>query len=105
MTVDVNTIYIEPYLAHPQYTKIKWRGVGHIAGEAPSGRVTIDGVPGVAEVRLHHRESGRLLKVVQSAPDGTYRFDGLNTQVKFDVVGRKDGFNDVIVSNVQPAAP
>jgi hypothetical protein len=43
-----------------------------------------------------------LVAKTQSAPDGTWRVDGLNPNLRYDVVGRKDGFNDVIVSNVQP---
>ena len=83
-------------------------GTGFLAGEFPSGTTTVEGVPTQAEVRVlwrgpaGHPSDGVLVAKTQSAPDGTWRVDGLNPDLRYDVVGRKDGFNDVIVSNVQP---
>ena len=83
-------------------------GTGFLAGEFPGGVTTVDGVPTHAEVRVlwrgpqGHPADGVLVATTQSAPDGTWRVEGLNTDARYDVVGRKDGFNDVIVSNVQP---
>lgn len=83
-------------------------GVGFLAGEFPGGTTTVDGAPTPAEVRVlwrgpkGHPADGVLVATTQSAPDGTWRVEGLNTGARYDVVGRKDGFNDVIVSNVQP---
>lgn len=83
-------------------------GTGFLAGEFPGGTTTVEGVPAQAEVRVlwrgpvGHPSDGILVTKTQSAPDGTWRVDGLNPSLRYDVVGRKDGFNDVIVSNVQP---
>ena len=83
-------------------------GTGFLAGEFPSGTTTVEGVPTQAEVRVlwrgpaGHPSDGVLVAKTQSAPDGTWRVDGLNPDLRYDVVGRKGGFNDVIVSNVQP---
>lgn len=82
-------------------------GTGFLAGEFPSG-TTVEGVPTQAEVRVlwrspaGHPSDGILVAKTQSAPDGTWRVGGLSPDLRYDVVGRKDGFNDVIVSNVQP---
>lgn len=45
---------------------------------------------------------GAVVAETQSAPDGTWRVDGLNPALKYDVVGRKSGHNDVIMANVSP---
>ena len=85
------------------------RGNGYLAGEFPDGITRIDGVPSQATVRVLYRPQsgargdGVVVAEVQSNPDGTWRVDGLNTALKYDVVGRKDGFNDVIMANVAPA--
>ena len=84
-------------------------GAGYLAGDFPSGITTVDGVPASAEVRaLLRTESGKagdgvVVAVVQSAADGTWRVDGLDPSQRYDVVGRKPGFNDVIVTNVSPS--
>lgn len=83
-------------------------GNGYLAGEYPSGTSTVDGVPVAATVRVLYRPiegiptDGVLVALTQSAPDGTWRVDGLDPALKFDVVGRKSGFNDVIMANVSP---
>lgn len=83
-------------------------GDGYLAGEFPGGITTVDGVPTASTVRVLYRPvsgapgDGVVVAEVQSAPDGTWRIDGLDTGLRYDVVGRKAGFNDVIMSNVQP---
>ena len=83
-------------------------GNGYLAGEHPGGTTTVDGVPQSAQVRVVVRDpkngpyDGFVAARAHSAPDGTWRVDGLNPNLRNDVIGRKDGFNDVIVSNVQP---
>lgn len=85
-------------------------GDGYLAGEYPGGTTTVEGVPVSATVRILYRpESGQdgdgaLVAQVQSAPDGTWRVEGLRTDLLYDVVGRKEGFNDVIVANVTPTS-
>lgn len=100
----------------PQPLELTWRGkipsklkgTGYLAGELPGGATMVEGVPTQAEVRVlwrgpaGHPSDGVLVAKTQSAPDGTWRVDGLNPNLRYDVVGRKDGFNDVIVSNVHP---
>ena len=84
------------------------RGSGYLAGSYPDGITTIDGVPSPATIRVllrtekGHPSDGCIVAEVQSKQDGTWRVDGLNPELRFDVVGRSDGFNDVIVANVQP---
>lgn len=84
------------------------RGTGYLAGEFPGGVTTVGGVPVGATVRVLYRPTdgapgdGIVVAEVQSAADGTWRVDGLITSLKFDVVGRKAGFNDVIAANVSP---
>lgn len=84
-------------------------GTGYLAGEFPDGITTVDGVPVVATVRVllrtaaGHPGDGYLVAEVQSAPDGTWRVDGLPLGFKYDVVGRKENFNDVIMAGITPA--
>lgn len=83
-------------------------GDGYLAGEFPGGITTVDGVPVAATVRIIFRPvsgepgDGAVVAEVQSAPDGTWRVDGLDTSLRFDVIGRKEGHNDVIMANVSP---
>ena len=84
-------------------------GNGYLAGEFPDGITRIDGVPAQATVRVLYRPQsgargdGVVIADVQSAPDGTWRVDGLNTALRYDVVCRHADFNDMILANVTPA--
>lgn len=83
-------------------------GEGYLAGEFPEGITTIDGVPSPATIRVllrtekGHPGDGSLVVETESRQDGTWRVDGLNPELRYDVVGRAEGFNDVIIANVQP---
>lgn len=83
-------------------------GDGYLAGEFPDGITTVGGAPVAATVRILYRpESGEpgdgvVVAEVQSAVDGTWRVGALNTMLRYDVVGRKDGFNDTIMANIAP---
>lgn len=89
--------------------QINVSGVGYLSGKFPEGITTIGGVPTSALIRVILRVEpgelgdGTVVAETSSAPDGTWRVDGLDPSLKFDVVGRKENFNDVIVSNVTPA--
>lgn len=82
-------------------------GLGYLSGSFPDGVTTVDGIPVMATVRVLARSSvakldGIVMAEVQSSADGTWVVQGLNASFKYDVVGRKDGFNDVIMANVTP---
>lgn len=81
-------------------------GIGYIAGEAPDGVVTLDNVPGRANVDLLIRASHEWVRRTISKDDGTYRFGGLPLDVQYDVIGQdiSENFADVIVSRVLPYA-
>lgn len=89
-------------------SQVDYTGLGYLAGVFPGGITTVDGVPTSALIRIHYRPEpglpgdGDLVASAVSEPDGTWRVDGLNPALRYDVVGRKAGFNDVIMSNVQP---
>ena len=95
-------------IAYPFHRDLPPRGNGYLAGEYPDGITTVDGVPQPALIRVLYRPAdgalgdGAVVASVVSAPDGTWRVDGLDPALRYDVIGRKDGFNDVIVSNVLP---
>ncbi len=82
----------------------RWPGYGYIAGEAPDGLVTINSAPGVAIVDLFVRSTRAWVRSTRSTATGTYRFDGLEVAVLYDVVGRDltQTYNDVIVARVTP---
>lgn len=85
-------------------------GPGFLAGSPPQGLTTVKGAPAPAEVRVLYRPpsdevgDGTLVASAVSAPDGTWRIDGLNPALEFDVVFRVDGYNDMILSRVKPKA-
>lgn len=83
-------------------------GAGYLAGTHPNGITSVEGVPTSATVRVLYRPAsgaladGAVVAEVRSAPDGTWRVDGLNPDYRYDVVGRLADYNDVIASEVQP---
>ena len=84
-------------------------GNGYLAGSYPEGITSIEGAPTTARVRIHLRAGegapgdGMLIAEVESAADGSWRVEGLDPNLSFDIIGRKEGFNDVIVANVRPS--
>ena len=97
-----------PMVLSPSVTRLR-KGAGYLAGEFPDGITTVGGVPTGATVRILYRpESGApgdglVVAEVQSAADGTWRVEGLDESLKYDVVGRKADRNDVIMAGVTPA--
>lgn len=84
------------------------QGDGYLSGSFPDGITTLNGVPVAATVRAHYRPAGGepgdglLVASTESAADGTWIISGLNPDLKFDIIGRLNGQNDVIAANVQP---
>lgn len=87
-----------------------FHGRGYIAGEPNpdpdgiDGIVTINDVPGAREIEIRERKTRRVVAVGFSNPDGTYRFDGLNPNIEFDVISRdwSRTYTDVIVPARKP---
>lgn len=78
-------------------------GTGYLAGQVRLPQ------PVLATVRILYRHAttgelgdGDLVAQVITAADGTWRVDNLNTNLRYDVVCRKTGYNDEITANVQP---
>lgn len=96
------------FIAGMPYRASTGSGYGYLAGRFPDGITTVEGVPVSATVRILHRPTagelgdGVVVAEVQSAPDGSWQVAGLNPDLRYDVVGRKEGFNDVIMANVKP---
>jgi len=117
MAVDVESVLAKdirmfgsrPRLRKSDYPKLLY-GTGFLAGRFPDGITTVDGAPVSATVRVVLRSGdpaldGLLLAEVASGNDGTWRVDNLNPNLRYDVIGRKPGFNDVIMANVAPSNP
>lgn len=104
--------YVAPSAASVQQllplTHAAFAGAGYLAGSFPDGITTLNGVPVAAMVRVHYRPEegepgdGVLVAATTSGADGAWRIDGLNPALKYDIIGRLDGQNDVIAANVQP---
>lgn len=83
-------------------------GNGYLSSKFPDAITSVDGVPVAATVRIIYRSKtgdiadGMVVAEVQSNPDGTWRVDGLNPSLLYDVVGRIANTNDIIVSQVTP---
>lgn len=83
-------------------------GHGYLAGSFPDGITSVEGVPASATIRVLLRlpgypADGEVVAEVQSNPDGTWLVEGLNHNLKYDVICRHEGYNDMILSNVSPA--
>lgn len=84
-------------------------GNGLLSGSFPLNMVTQGGnLPSQAEIRTLYRPNtgdpgdGILVATTTCNADGTWQVSGLDENSKFDIVARIPGFNDVIISNVQP---
>lgn len=86
------------------------KGNGYLAGEFPGGTTTVEGAPVSATVRVllrtesGHAGDGAVVAEVQSAPDGTWIVPDVPVNRLYDVVGRKAGFNDIVVAGVTPTS-
>ena len=86
------------------------KGNGYLAGEFPGGTTTVEGAPVSATVRVllrtesGHAADGEVVAEVQSAPDGTWIVPDVPVNRLYDVVGRKEGFNDIVVAGVTPTS-
>lgn len=92
-----------------EQVQLPCNGLGYFAGTFPDGITSIKGVPVSAIVRVLLRTpiqgygDGVVVATMRSGADGTWRIDGLHTHLRYDVVARYAGENDVIMSNVAPA--
>lgn len=80
---------------------------GYLSGDFPDGITHVEGVPGPAIIRVLVRSKdplidGVMVAQVESGVDGTWRVGGLDTSLRYDVICRHDGYNDMILSNVTP---
>src|SRR5690554_528861 len=84
-------------------------GNGILSGSFPLSMLTQEGnVPSKSEIRIHfrptqdHMSDGIVVATTTCNADGTWQVSGLDENSKFDIVARISGFNDVIISDVQP---
>jgi hypothetical protein len=98
-TRAINASLVSRIYADPQFS-----GAGYIAGIAPNYIVTVNDVPAAREVEVRHRRTRIVVATAFSKADGSFRFDQLNPNEEFDVIGRDwtGTYNDVIVSRVKP---
>lgn len=98
-----------PFRRNYEEYKLPRNGIGYLAGAFPDGLTTLKGAPVSANVRVILRSTvdgygdGTVVAKVKSAADGTWRVDNLPINLKYDVIARYAGENDVIMSNVSPA--
>lgn len=84
-------------------------GFGTLSGSFPLSMLTNGGnLPSHAEIRVLYRPNtgdpgdGVVVSTATCNADGTWQVSGLDESLKFDIVARIPGFNDVIISDVQP---
>ena len=87
-------------------------GKGLLSGSFPLGMVTQEGnLPSQSEVRILYRPNtgdpgdGIVVATTTCNADSTWQVSGLNENLKYDIVARIPGFNDVLISDVQPVTP
>lgn len=84
------------------------RGNGFLSSKFPDALVTLDGEPVSADVRILYRPEqgsvgdGVVVATTKSSATGQWRVDGLNPNIRYDVVARLAGNNDTIIANVKP---
>lgn len=80
-------------------------GPGYLAGEDP-GLVTVAAAPASREIEIRVRKTRKLMATGFSNSDGSYRFDGFDPDIEFDVISRdwQNVWNDVIIAAAKPVA-
>lgn len=91
------------------YDLVFARGFGYLAGKFPDGITTVEGVPSPAKIRVLLRTedgnplSGAVVAETTSGADGTWEVPNLNIALLYDVVARRDEYNDMIMARIVPA--
>jgi hypothetical protein len=82
----------------------RFYGAGRIAGDLPSGLVTVAAVPAKREVMLFTARCRKLVATTLSAADGRYSFDYLDASRRYVLVAfdHELQFNAVIRDNIAP---
>lgn len=101
-------LYYLPHMAPATRTPPDVSGQGYLAGDLPDGITKVEGIPTSATIRVHLRRDGlpgdgMLVAETTSAEGGDWLVPHLNPDMKFDVICRYPGYNDMILSNVSPA--
>lgn len=83
-------------------------GDGYLGGDHPDGIVKENNAPIMGTVRVILKDrfgssrDGFVVAETVTNQDGSWRVDGLNRGLRYDVVCRLSGYNDQIYSNVAP---
>lgn len=78
-------------------------GTLRIGGDAPTGVVTLSGLPVARTVDLFDRDTNiHLSRTTSSAIDGTFGFSNLSTRAYDIIIRGNAGERDVIIPNVLP---
>ena len=96
-----------PTLLSPSKFALQMRGAGQLSGAYPGGITRVEGVPGSARIVVKIRsddpvKDGALVADIESQPDGTWLVSGLDPELRYDVICRLSGYNDMILSDVAP---
>lgn len=99
-------LYKKPRFGASLARRVKnFHGTGYLGGDYPF-QTKVEGVPTSVEIRVLWRgygdDDGYLVATTMSKPDGTWRVDNLSPNLKYDVVARRSGFNDLIMTDVTP---
>lgn len=105
--------YRQPHLVIPFMREYKpfqmpRLGSGYLAGNFPGGITTVESVPSSATIRVLIRDragsarDGAVVAEIKSNPSGTWKVEGLRADLRYDVICRHEGYNDMILSNVSP---
>lgn len=97
----------KPELLSVGYSGFISNGRGSLSGAHPDGIVTDDWIPVSAEIIIRIRSKlasldGLFVAKTKSGVDGTWLIPNLNPLLKYDVIARLDGRNDVIGSDLTP---
>lgn len=108
--IQVDGMRYVPLVRHYDLFSLPRNGNGILSGSFPLSMLTNGGnLPSQAEIRILYRPNtgdlgdGVVVATTTCNVDGTWQVANLNESLKYDIVARIPGFNDVIISDVQPA--
>lgn len=86
---------------------VEWRGQGYLQGQYPDSIALKGTQPVQATIRAVLRSNdgpgdGQLIATTTALANGSWKIEGLNHNLTFDIIARLQGCQDVIVPGVKP---
>ena len=89
---------------------VEWRGQGYLQGQYPDSVALKGTQPVQATIRVVLRSNdgpgdGQLIATTTAQANGSWKIEGLNPNLSYDIIARLQGSQDVIIPGVKAVKP